>query len=96
MLRIKALDVVGADLEVLLDGEEAPGEVAQEQPGQGEAQEEQAAPESGGRSQTRVRAAARRRVAARGGPSYLHQAMPARKRAVRARLPRGAWSASHR
>ncbi len=96
LLRIKALDVVGADLEVLVDREEAPGEVAQDQPGRRQAQKEQAAKNPGGRSQVRVRTAARRRVAARGGPSYLHQAMPASKRAVRVRLPGGAWSASQR
>ena len=49
-----------------------------------------------GRSQTRVKAAARIRVAARGGPSYLHQDIPARQQAARARLPRGAASASQR
>ena len=47
---IKALDVVGADFQFLLDDEEAPGEVAQDQPGQGDGQLSQAA-EPVGRAQ---------------------------------------------
>ena len=50
LMGIKALDVVGADLELLLDDEEAPGEVAQDQPGQGDGQLSQAA-EPVGRAQ---------------------------------------------
>ena len=96
LMGIKALDVVGADFDVLLDDEEPPGEVAQDQPGQGDGQLSQAAEPVGRAQPGQGQAAARSRVAARGGPSYLHQAIPARQQAARVRLPRGAASASQR
>ena len=43
LVGIKALDVVGADFQFLLHDEEPPGEVADDQPGQGDGQLSQAA-----------------------------------------------------
>ena len=47
LVGIETLDMVGADVQVLLEGEEAPGEVTQQQARQGQAQAEEAAPEAG-------------------------------------------------
>src|SRR5208337_3895780 len=48
LLRIKIQDMVGAEFKMLLADKEAPGQIAQGQPYQGEAQAEKAAPGPGG------------------------------------------------